>query len=213
MWGVSSVKVMVTGFEPFGEYAVNPTERLVQSVSKAFFEGITVETAVLPVVFDVCVERLLQTVEKVRPDIVICCGLAAGRTGVTVERIGINMKDVGDGTARKDNNGSAPHAEKIIRDGPDGLFATIPAENIVRRMKDAGIPAAISNTAGTYICNNTLYGLLYAIQQRKWPIRGGFIHFPATPEMAADRPSMPSMSLDTMEHALKIAITTAAVPD
>lgn len=207
------MKVLVTGFEPFGEHAVNPTEELVRSISEEANESLKdmeIVTAVLPVVFDQCVERLLEIIEKTMPDAVICCGLAAGRTGVTVERIGINIKDVGDGQARKDNSGQAPTAEKIVPGGPDGLFATIPVETIVRRMQQEGIPASVSNTAGTYICNNTLYGLLYTIKQRNWPVRGGFIHFPATPEMAAQRPTLPSMSMETMKRALTTAILTAA---
>lgn len=205
------MKLLVTGFEPFGEHAVNPTEELVQKLADdEQLTDIKIITAVLPVVFDLCVERLLETVEKTRPDAVICCGLAAGRAGVTVERIGINIKDAGDGQARRDSSGQAPAAEKIVPEGPDGLFATIPVESIVRRMQQEGIPASVSNTAGTYICNNTLYGLLYAIQERGWPIRAGFIHFPATPEMAANRPTMPSMSIETMQRALSAAILTAA---
>ncbi|WP_274362294.1 pyroglutamyl-peptidase I [Paenibacillus thermotolerans] len=207
------MKMLVTGFEPFGEHAVNPTEELVRSIKTEANEPLKemeIVTAVLPVVFDECVEKLIEIIEETKPDAVLCCGLAAGRSAVTVERIGINIKDVGDGQARKDNSGQAPTAEKIVPGGPDGLFATIPVESIVRRMQQEGIPASVSNTAGTYICNNTLYGLLHAAKERNWPIRGGFIHFPATPVMAAQKPALPSMSIDTMKRALTTAILATA---
>ncbi|WP_325176614.1 pyroglutamyl-peptidase I [Paenibacillus alkalitolerans] len=201
--------LLLTGFEPFGDHPENPTERLVRSLDRNEFKNVILETAILPVVFDKCVVKLMETVAAVRPDAVICCGLAAGRAAVTVERIGINVKDVGDGTARRDNRGAEPHGEPIVPGGPDGLFATIPVEQIVRNIKHAEIPAEISNTAGTYICNNTLYGILYQVRERQLPIRAGFIHFPATPELA-QRPEMPCMPHGTMKKALEIAIQTVA---
>ncbi len=207
--GVVSAKILVTGFEPFGGLTVNPTEQIVSSLGKQSVPGVELHTAVLPVTYDECLAAVLAHIDRVRPDAVITCGLAAGRTAVTPERIAINVKDTATDESIADNAGRRPVDERIS-DGPDGLFSTLPIREIQAVLVASGVPAAISNTAGTYICNNTMYGVLDHLRRQGSRALAGFIHFPASSEMAAVDPRMPSLPLDLMERALLIAVETVA---
>lgn len=200
------MKVLVTGFEPFGGMSVNPTQQLAEVLQKEKIEGIEIITATLPVVYGECVDTLIKKVEETNPNFVICCGLAFGRAAVTVERIGINVKDTAGEGLKGDNRGDKPIDEKIEIDGSDGIFSTLPIRTIVNELRINGIPGQISNTAGTYICNNTLYGILHYINSKKLNIKAGFIHLPATPEMVTEKTNVPSMSFETQIKALKIII-------
>jgi pyroglutamyl-peptidase len=201
-----SMKVLVTGFVPFGGMEVNPTAQLVQTLQEEGVEGFEIFTSTLPVVYDQCVDELIGKMNEVNPDAIVCCGLAFGRYSVTVERIGINVKDTAGEGLKGDNQGDKPIDEQINPDGPDGIFSTLPIRRIVDELRAHGIPAQISNTAGTYICNNTLYGILNYISSAKLQTKAGFIHFPATPEMAVGKPNTPSMSIETQFRSLKIII-------
>ncbi|RXI98356.1 pyroglutamyl-peptidase I [Anaerobacillus alkaliphilus] len=205
------MKVLVTGFEPFGGMEVNPTAQLSQAISEDEINGIEIYSATLPVVYDLCVQQLLLKIEEISPDVVISCGLAFGRASVTIERIGINIKDTAGEGQKGDNQGDKPIDERIIPDGPDGLFSTLPIRTITTQLKQAGIPAQISNSAGTYICNNTLYGMLHYIIEKNLAIRAGFIHFPATPEMTVDKPNVASMAFETQLNALRTIVKSLAV--
>lgn len=201
--------ILVTGYQPFGGRDVNPTEQLVTALAGRSVPGVELHTAVLPVVYDECVQALLTEVERVGPDAVIACGLAAGRTAVTPERIAINVKGTSTDPGHVDNAGN--HLlDEPIGDGPDGLFATLPVRAIQRALVAAGIPSSVSNTAGSFICNNTMYGLLDHLRRQESRTLGGFIHFPASAEMAAADPSLPSLPLETMERALLVAVETVA---
>lgn len=200
--------ILVTGFEPFGGMPVNPTEQLVSSLREAAVPGATLHAAVLPVTYDECASVVRDLLDRHQPDAVIACGLAAGRAAVTPERIAVNVKDTASDQSIADNSGRRPTDEPIAPDGPDGLFSTLPVRQIVEALQDAGIPAAVSNTAGTYICNNTMYAVLDHLRRAGRDVPAGFIHFPASTEMAVDDPRLSSLPMATMERALQVAIET-----
>lgn len=199
------VKILISGFEPFGGDTVNPTGALMEALTNEVVEGAELKTVLLPVHFDECADLLIAEMEAYRPDVVIACGLAKGRTCITPERIAVNVKDIPPGSYA-DNQGQRPVDEPIVDGSPDGLFSTLPIRAMVNDMSAAGIPAAVSNTAGTYICNNTMYRLLDHIRVGQLPIRAGFVHFPASTEMAVLQPSVPSLPIPVMLDALRIMI-------
>lgn len=199
------VKILISGFEPFGGDAVNPTGTLMEALANEVIEGAELKTVLLPVHFDECADLLIAEMEAYRPDVVIACGLAKGRTSITPERIAVNVKDIPPGSYA-DNQGQRPVDEPIVEGSPDGLFSTLPIRAMVNDMSAAGIPATVSNTAGTYICNNTMYRVLDHIRVGQLPIRAGFVHFPASTEMAVMQPSVPSLPIPVMLDALRIMI-------
>ncbi|OMF62230.1 pyroglutamyl-peptidase I [Paenibacillus sp. FSL R5-0766] len=201
------VKILISGFEPFGGDAVNPTGALMDALANEVIEGADLKTVLLPVHFDECADLLIAEMEAYRPDVVIACGLAKGRTSITPERIAVNVKDIPPGSYA-DNQGQRPVDEPIVDGSPDGLFSTLPIRAMVNDMSAAGIPATVSNTAGTYICNNTMYRVLDHIRIGHLPIRAGFVHFPASTEMAVLQPSVPSLPTHMMLDALRIMIRT-----
>lgn len=204
------MKVLISGFEPFGKMSINPTDELLLEAVCFEIDNVEISTILLPVNYDECAEKLINKMEEIQPDVVISCGLAAGRTAITPERIGINVKDTGSGDSYPDNNGKIPTDEMIDEEGPDGLFATLPIRLIERNLKELNIPAAVSNSAGTFICNNTLYAVLNHIRKNKLQIKAGFIHFPASTKMSARNPSLPSLPQETMAKALKVIVQTCA---
>ncbi|WP_370866621.1 pyroglutamyl-peptidase I [Saccharibacillus sp. JS10] len=194
----------MSGFEPFGDSSVNPTQELLEQIVKEQMpKNIEIHTLLLPVCYDDCAIQLLQEVDRLKPDAVIACGLAAGRTAITPERIAINIKDT---ESYADNSGKSPQDEKIRADGPDGLFATLPIRTIVERLRAADLPATISNTAGTYICNNTMYALLDTLSGTHPQTLAGFVHFPASTRLSASKPSLPSLPQEALLEGLKIII-------
>ncbi|WP_172194649.1 pyroglutamyl-peptidase I [Saccharibacillus qingshengii] len=205
------MNILISGFEPFGESPINPTQELLEQIGVGFLgEGYTdveLHTLLLPVRYDEGAGALLDEVKRLRPDAVIACGLAAGRTAVTPERIAINVKDT---EQYADNAGRSPRDEPIRAGGPDGQFATLPIREISQALCAAGIPSAISNTAGTYICNNTMYALLDDLNTEKSQALAGFIHFPASTRLAALKPSLPSLPQETLLEALRIAVQVTA---
>lgn len=202
------MKVMISGFEPFGGSSINPTERLIEDINGEMLEGVEIQTILLPVHYDECAEKLIEAMRIYKPDAVICCGLAAGRTSITPERVAVNVKDIAPDAPYADNQGSRPQDQPINPTGPDGLFSSLPIRAMVNRLKEQGIPAAISDTAGTFICNNTMYSVLDYIRENEWPTLAGFVHFPASTEMAVHKPNLPAMAQTTMLQALRVIIQT-----
>jgi pyroglutamyl-peptidase len=198
-------RVLVTGFGAFGPHAANPTEALVHSLAADEVGGAEIHTAVLPVNYDAALVEANRQVELVRPEAVILCGLYAGRQGITVEAVAVNVRDTPTHLAT-DTDG--PPEAKPVDDGPDGLFATLPVRDIVRSVERAEIPVSLSYTAGTYVCNSTMYGVLNQARRSGSPRMAGFIHFPASSETAVADPSVPTLPLDLMRRALLIAIET-----
>ncbi|WP_037286831.1 pyroglutamyl-peptidase I [Saccharibacillus sacchari] len=201
------MKILISGFEPFGDSPINPTQELLERIAEETFEGIEIHTLLLPVRYDDCADRLLAETERLQPDAVIACGLAAGRTAVTPERVAINIKDT---ESYADNGGRSPHDEPIREDGPDGLFATLPIRRMVEELRAADIPSSVSNTAGTYICNNTMYALLDALKEKQMNTLAGFVHFPASTRLSALKPALPSLPQETLLEGLRIMINVTA---
>jgi pyroglutamyl-peptidase len=204
-----TARILVTGFEPFGGMSLNPTQQLMERLGGRSVPGVELHTAVLPVEYDECVRAVLAEMDRTRPDAVLACGLAAGRTAVTPERVAVNVKDTSTGRPVADNTGRLP-VDEPISDGPDGLFATIPVRAVQRALVSAGVPSAVSDTAGTYICNNTMYGILDHLRRQGSATLAGFLHVPASTELAASDPALPSLPLDLMERALLVAVETVA---
>lgn len=202
-------RILVTGFEPFGGRSDNPTEHLVTALADAHVPGVEVRTAVLPVEYDVALDVALAHLSEVRPDAVIACGLAAGRADVTPERIAINVKGSSPDPTHRDNAGR--HLlDDPISDGPDGLFATLPVRAIQQALVAEGVPASVSNSAGSFVCNNVMYGVLDHLRRTESRTLAGFVHFPASTEMAADEPDLPSLPMDVMHRALLVVVETVA---
>jgi pyroglutamyl-peptidase len=195
------MRILVTGFEPFGGEAVNPSLEAVQRLENQI-AGAEIIKQSLPVVFQKPVEQLIVHMEAVRPDVVICVGQAGGVSGITVERIAVNLMDA----SIADNEGNQPEDVPVLADGPAAYFSSLPVKTIVQRIKDNGLPAVLSNSAGTYVCNNTMYGLLHHIAQHCPGVRGGFIHVPYIPEQVLDRPGKASMALGDIVRAIGYAI-------
>lgn len=194
--------VLMTAFEPFGGETINPSWEAVRALEGKQIGGATIVIRQLPVVFSEVLNVLNRALEEVKPDAVLSVGQAGGRSDITVERIGINVDD-----ARiPDNAGNQPVDEPIVAGGPAAYFSRLPIKAIVAAVREAGIPASVSQTAGTFTCNRVMYGLLHWLEQQKSPARGGFIHIPYLPEQAAQHPGAPSMSVTTIIQALEIAV-------
>lgn len=197
-------KVLITGFEPFGGEKVNPALEAVKMLPD-IIEGAKIVKLEVPTVFKKSIKKLDECIEKERPDVTICVGQAGGRFDITVERVAINIDD-----ARiPDNENNSPADEKIFKDGKNAYFASLPIKAIVKNITDAGIPASVSDSAGTFVCNHLMYGLLYLIDKKYNNMTGGFIHVPFIPQQASGRKNTPSMNISDIVKALTIAIETA----
>lgn len=195
------MKVLVTGFEPFGGEKINPSLEAVKMLPEEI-SGAEIVKASIPVVFGKSIKKLDELIEKEKPQVVICVGQAGGRFELSIERVAINIDD-----ARiPDNDGNQPIDEKIFEDGENAYFATLPIKAMVEEMRAGSVPSAVSNTAGTYVCNNIMYGLLYLADKKYKGIRGGFIHVPFIPEQVITRANTPYMSLQQISRGLELAI-------
>ncbi|MDE1480303.1 pyroglutamyl-peptidase I [Xenorhabdus bovienii] len=197
--------IFVTAFDPFGGEAINPSWEAIKPLQGSQVFGANIETCQLPCIFDTSLEHLYAAIDKYQPELVISVGQAGGRTNITVERVAININD-----ARiPDNAGNQPIDTPVIVDGPAAYFSRLPIKTMVNALNTAGIPASVSQTAGTFVCNHVMYGLLHYLAQNAPSVRGGFIHVPYLPEQAAKYANQPSMTLELMTLALKTAIETA----
>lgn len=197
-------KVLLSGFEPFGGEIINPSLELIKHMRDENWEGVEVHLVQLPVVFGESIQRLKEEISRVNPDIVIGIGQAGGRTALSIERIAINVDDAVIG----DNKNHQPIDQPVNPDGPAAYFATVPIKKMMQAARDAGVPAYISNSAGTYVCNHLMYGILDTLHGTGR--QGGFIHIPFLPEQVHSRPNQPSMSMESLSKGLK-AIVIAAV--
>lgn len=205
---MNGMKLLLTGFEPFGGEKINPSWEVVQQVSAEGVEGVEIVTKLLPTVFGRSIDEVIRTIDEEKPDLVISLGQAGGRSEITIERVAINISDAGS----PDNDNNQPVDMSIADSGPAAYFSTLPIKAVVEELLRAGIPARVSNTAGTFVCNHVMYGVLHYIAEQKLPIRAGFIHIPYLPEQAVKHRGAPSMSLSDMTRAVKVAIS-AAVKD
>ena len=185
-------KVLLTGFEPFGNASLNPSGEIVKQIS-----GDNIVTAILPVAYTQSAERLLALIAEHTPDVVICLGQAEGRTAITPEKVAINLDDA----RLTDNDGVLRNDVKIISDGPDAYFSTLPLKELVDAINAKGIPASISLSAGAFLCNHVFY-----VAQNKFVgthVRSGFVHVPLMESQALEFPGMPTMPLDQMVTAVR----------
>jgi len=193
--------VLMTGFDPFGGESINPSWEVVKQLEGMHIDGCRVVTRQLPCVFGEALSVLNAAIDELDPTLVIAVGQAGGRVDVTVERVGINVDD-----ARiADNIGQQPVDVAIVADGPAAWFSTLPIKAMVAALREAGVPASVSQTAGTFVCNHVMYGLLHKLADKPGA-KGGFIHIPYLPEQAAAHPGAPSMAAQTVKQALEIAI-------
>ena len=199
--------ILLTGFEPFTPYKVNPTEELARAFDGARIGDAVVRGAVLPVHHAEAARRMLALLSDVAPIAVLHLGLAAGRARIALERVAVNVMDY----AVPDNAGCLKTDEPCVPAGPAGYFATLPLRTLLARLTDAGVPAYLSDTAGTYLCNQTLYTTLHALAGATDPPLVGFLHVPLLPAMvAASGLDQPSMELTTMRRAVEIALDVIA---
>ena len=185
-------KVLLTGFEPFGTATSNPSGEIVKQIS-----GDNIVTAILPVAYAQSAEALLGLIEHHKPDVVICLGQAEGRTQITPERIAINLDDA----RLADNEGVTRIDEPILVDGPVAYLSTLPIKEFVTVINAAGVPAAVSLSAGTFLCNHIFYVAQDALRGTK--VRSGFVHVPLMDEQAGEFPGLPTMPLDQMIKAVR----------
>lgn len=196
------MKFLVTGFEPFGGEAVNPSWEAVKGLPEEIGQ-LEIVKQCLPTCFGKAAELLLETVKREKPRAVLSVGLAGGRKGISLERVALNLRD-----ARiPDNAGSQPVDEPVAEEGPAAIFTTLPIKAMLRALEEAGIPGRISNSAGTFVCNEVMYMALY----QAGVSMAGFVHVPYLPEQAeAKTPPAPGMALEDMIRGLEILVKTAA---
>lgn len=191
-------KILITGFAPFGGEEVNPSWLAVQQLPTEI-AGFTLYKLELPTVFAEAAQQVLAEAARIEPDYVISVGQAGGRDAVTPERITVNIRD-----ARiPDNAGNQPHGEFVAPGGPAAYFSTLPVEAMAQAIRDAGIPATVSNSAGAYVCNDVMYSLLHAFAGSR--VKCGFIHVPYIPAQGS-----PSLPLEKTVAALTAAMEALA---
>ena len=197
------MKLLLTAFDPFGGDAINPALEAVKLVADKIgrFDIVKLE---VPTVFRKSIDTVAKAIEEEKPDVVLCIGQAGGRFEITPERVAINVDD-----ARiKDNEGNQPIDTKIFEDGENAYFTTLPIKAMVEAIREANLPAAVSNTAGTFVCNHLMYGVLYTLAKNYPNIKGGFTHVPFIPEQVARRtPVAPYMALEDIKRGLEAAIS------
>jgi pyroglutamyl-peptidase len=194
--------ILVTGFEPFGGEAVNPSALVAQALHGRTIDGVPVVGTVLPCVFGAALDVLNAALAHHRPQLVLSLGQAAGRSAFSLERVAINVDD-----ARiPDNAGAQPIDTPVVPEGPTAHFTTLPVKAMVAALRDAGHPAELSNSAGTFVCNHVFYGLQHALRRRR-SARSGFMHLPLLPEQA--RAAQPSLPLAVMIDGTALALATA----
>ena len=185
-------KVLLTGFEPFGKATLNPSGEIVKQIS-----GDNIVTAILPVAYAQSAERLLALIAEHKPDVVICLGQAEGRTHISPERIAINLDDA----RLADNEGVIRNDVPIVVGGPVAYESTLPIKDIVKAINDAGVPAAVSLSAGAFLCNHVFYVAQDHFKGTK--VRSGFVHVPLMDEQTGEFPGLPTMPLDQMVKAVR----------
>ena len=195
------MKILITGFDPFGGEPVNPALEAVK-LMKDEIAGAKIIKLEIPTVFRKSVEKIHEMMKAEQPDVVLSIGQAGGRFGVTPERVAINVDD-----ARiKDNEGNQPVDTPIFTDGEAAYFSTLPVKAMVEAIKNKGLPSTLSNSAGTFVCNHVMYGVLYYIHKEFPNVRGGFIHVPFITDQVVTKPNVASMALADITEALESAV-------
>jgi pyroglutamyl-peptidase len=196
--------VLVTGFDAFGGESRNPSWDICNRLPREI-AGLRVEICRVPCEFRRAIETVASAIEKHRPALVVCLGQAGGRAHMSVERVAINIDD-----ARiADNGGAQPVDEAIAPNGPPAYFATLPVKAMAQAMRAAGVPTEVSNSAGTYVCNHLMYGVLHYLAASGVEARAGFIHVPYSEEQVLDKPAIPGMAIATMAKGVEAGIAAA----
>lgn len=196
------MKVLLTAFDPFGGEPVNPAQEAVAAVADSI-AGAEIVKVVVPTVFGKSIDTAYEAMKREKPDVTFCIGQAGGRVGLTPERVAINLDD-----ARiEDNEGNQPFDRTIFEDGKTAYFTTLPVKAMVAKIKEAGLPASVSYTAGTFVCNHLMYGVLYHISKEFPDMKGGFMHVPYLHEQVLNRANTPSLSKDDIVKGIEAAIT------
>lgn len=200
------MKILLTAFDPFGGDLINPALEAVKQIPGQI-DNIEIIKVEVPTVFRKSIATVQSAIEKERPDAVLCIGQAGGRYELTPERVAINIDD-----ARiQDNEGNQPIDQPIFTDGAPAYFSTLPIKAMVQRIRAAGIPASVSNTAGTFVCNHLMYGVLYTIARHYPHIRGGFMHVPFVPSQVVNRPCpAPCLSIPDIASGIQAALLAIA---
>ena len=195
------MKVLVTGFDPFGGEKLNPALEAIKSLPSEI-RGAEVRWLEVPTVFYKSAKILEEEIRIYQPDIVLCIGQAGGRKGLTPERVAINQDD-----ARiQDNEGNQPIDLPIRPDGASAYFSSLPIKAMVQAIKEEGLPASVSNTAGTFVCNHLMYQVLYLVEKEFPTIKAGFMHIPYMMEQVIDKPNTPAMDLVDIVRGIEAAI-------
>ena len=193
------MKLLLTAFDPFGGEKINPALEAVKRVQDKIGDLEIVKLEV-PTVFYKSIDTVANAIEKEHPDAVLCIGQAGGRFDITPERVAIN-----------NNEGNQPLSGPIFEDGENAYFSSLPIKAMVAEIRKADIPASVSNSAGTYVCNHLMYGVLYTIAKKYPSMRGGFMHVPFITSQVVNRPTnTPSLSLDTIVKGIEAACKAIA---
>ncbi|MCH4569822.1 pyroglutamyl-peptidase I [Bacillus sp. ES1-5] len=194
--------VLLTGFDPFGGESINPAWEVAKSLHEKTIGEYKIISKQVPTVFQKSISVLKEYIEELNPEMIICIGQAGGRPDITIERVAINIDD-----ARiADNEGNQPVDVPVVEEGPAAYWSTLPMKAIVKRLQEEGIPASVSQTAGTFVCNHLFYGLMRELEKQDKKIKGGFVHIPFLPEQASNYSGQPSMSLSTIRKGIELAV-------
>ncbi|GEL66538.1 pyroglutamyl-peptidase I [Marinilactibacillus psychrotolerans] len=195
------MKILVTGFDPFGGETLNPAWEAVKKIPDTI-NGAEIKKVMIPTVFYKSAEVTAKAIEEFQPDYVLNIGQAGGRFELTPERVAINVDD-----ARiPDNETNQPIDVPIKKDGAAAYFTQLPVKAMVTEMKNAGVPAAVSNSAGTFVCNHIMYQVQYMIDKQYPNIKAGFMHVPFIPAQVLDKPGKPAMNLEDISKGITKAI-------
>ena len=199
------MKLLLTAFTPFDGERINPALEAVKLVKDKIGNLLIVKLEV-PTVFGKSIDTVREAIEREKPDFVLSIGQAGGRAEITPERVAINLND-----ARiPDNEGNQPIDEPVFPDGENAYFSTLPVKAMVEAIRKEGLPSSLSNSAGTYVCNHLMYGVLYYLDKRP-SIKAGFIHVPYIPEQTKNKKEMPALELSEIVRGLEAAITAIAI--
>lgn len=199
------MKILITGFEPFGKSPINPSQILIEQAPESFPGGIELVKAILPVEKTAGPQALIDALERNQPEAVICFGLAEGRPVISLERVAVNLMDY----RIPDNAGETVQDQPILPDGPAAYFSSLPLRAMQAELRANNIPSELSLTAGAYLCNQVFYTLMHHLASHGQTTPAGFIHLPACPEQAAhfDKP-IPTMSLELIKSTLPVLLAT-----
>ena len=198
-------KLLLTGFEPFLDFTLNPTMKVVEELNDEIIGDYQIIGRILKVDFEKAGGMIIDLIEEIEPDAVVSLGLAAGRFKMTPERIAVNLKD-----GPVDNRGNQPVDEPVKLEGATGYFTTLPIRQMVSRMREEGLPADISNSAGAYLCNNVMYEVLHYMAIHKKEVPAGFIHMPASHELAIEHGNLPSWPHRDLVKGVRICLEVLA---